>query len=144
VPPWVCIALAAFNRIAGDLRKGVDFSDPKLPKMTMTTFDGAPYIEQYTLSKLQVLPDFGTENKAAPTPVRPSFLCASLLLASCWTAAACSNTFCCIVYSPTVCLRLCLCLRALVLTHAAGPPRILEGLQAVERGQWNAAVKLRV
>jgi hypothetical protein len=52
------------------LRKGVDFSDPKLPKMTMTTFDGQPYIEQYSLSKLEILPDFGTEHKAAPTPVR--------------------------------------------------------------------------
>jgi hypothetical protein len=38
--------------------------------MTMTTFDGQPYIEQYSLSKLEILPDFGTEKKAAPTPVR--------------------------------------------------------------------------
>lgn len=58
---------------SGDLRKGVDFSDPKLPKMTMTTFDGKPYIEQYTLSKLEILPDFGSEKKAAPTPVRAPF-----------------------------------------------------------------------
>jgi len=51
--------------------------------MTMTTFDGSPFVEQYSLSKLEILPDFGTENKAAPTPVRPSFFCASLLMASC-------------------------------------------------------------
>ena len=59
------------TRGSGDLRKGVDFSDPNLPKMTMTTFDGQPYIEQYTLSKLEIVPDFGTEKKAAPTPVVP-------------------------------------------------------------------------
>jgi hypothetical protein len=37
--------------------------------MTMTTFDGKPYIETYTLSKLEIVPDFGTEHKVAPTPV---------------------------------------------------------------------------
>ena len=60
--------------LSGDLRKGVDFSDPKLPKMTMTTFDGQPYVEHYTLSKLEILPDFGTERNAAPTPVSFSFI----------------------------------------------------------------------
>lgn len=35
----------------------------------MTTFDGQPYIETYALSKLEIIPDFGTEHKVAPTPV---------------------------------------------------------------------------
>jgi hypothetical protein len=82
--------VTALKQCSGDLRKGVDFSDPKLPKMTMTTFDGSPYIEQYTLSKLEILPDFGSEKKAAPTPVRAPlsahrfFRKRSALHRSCW------------------------------------------------------------
>lgn len=90
----------------GDLRKGVDFSDPKLPKMTMTTFDGQPYIEQYSLSKLEILPDFGTEQKAAPTPVRLSFIARVSYL----------KAACCYV------LRQRRCLRPAARAHAAVTP----------------------
>jgi hypothetical protein len=105
----------------------VDFSDPKLPKMTMTTFDGKPYIEQYTLSKLEILPDFGSEKKAAPTPVRAPFsarrffwkasLRRSALHHSCWPQQQ-QN-----------------------LTRVVGAPSFLEGLQAFKRGFWYAAIK---
>jgi hypothetical protein len=67
--PSFCVANQFVYVTLGDLRKGVDFSDPNLPKMTMTTFDGKPYIETYTLSKLEIVQDFGTEHKVAPTPV---------------------------------------------------------------------------
>ena len=114
------------------MRKGVDFSDPKLPKMTMTTFDGSPYIEQYSLSKLEILPDFGTEHKAAPTPVR--FISFVQLDSLMLTLAPLSFT--------TAYLSMCT-FAAETLTHfkMAGAPRILERFQALERGLWHATVK---
>ncbi len=120
------------KQILGDLRKGVDFSDPKLPKMTMTTFDGSPYIEHYTLSKLEILPDFGTEKKAAPTPVRPSLNARPFPP---WKAATYASA------DALSSASLVLFESSIALTRLLGAPGILEGLQAFKRGFWYAAVK---
>jgi hypothetical protein len=97
--------------------------------MTMTTFDGKPYIEPYTLSKLEIVADFGTEKKSAPTPVDSQILhippCRIMQGFSAFVDAfATASCFAAVPATDTL----------------VGPPRFLERFQALKRRLWYSTI----